>query len=58
MSVFTVLICALVLAGWIAIWLRHRHSERRRRAREEEWDELARRYPDLDTELDRVWYGR
>jgi len=34
MSLFTVLFCALVLAAWIAIWLRYRHSERRRRARQ------------------------
>jgi hypothetical protein len=58
MSMFTVLFCALVMAAWIAIWLRYRHSERRRRARQAEWEELVRCCRDLDRDLDRVWYDR
>jgi poly-beta-1,6-N-acetyl-D-glucosamine biosynthesis protein PgaD len=57
-SSFIILVCAVVLVGWSAIWLRCRVSERRRRARQAEWEELARHYSDLDRELDEVWHRR
>jgi hypothetical protein len=57
-SSFILLIGALAAIGWSAIWLRYRLSERRRRARQADWDELVRRYSDLDHELDQVWYRR
>jgi hypothetical protein len=55
---FTVFICVLVLATGFAIWLRHCLSERRRRARQAEWEQLMRHCQDLDRELDRIWCGR
>lgn len=56
-SSFTILACALVLLAWGAVWLSHRRSEWRRRARQAEWEELARCHSDLDQQLDRVWHG-
>jgi hypothetical protein len=57
-SSFVLLIGALVAIGWSAVWLRHRLSQRRRRARQADWEKLVRRYSDLDRELDQVWYRR
>jgi hypothetical protein len=57
-SSLDILICSPVLVVWGAIWLRHRQSARRRRARQAEWEALARHHSDLDHELDQVWYGR
>lgn len=57
-SSLNILICAPVLVVWGAVWLRARLWQRRRRARQAEWEALARHHSDLDRELDRVWYGR
>jgi hypothetical protein len=55
---FAIFICALVSVTWGALWLRNRLWERRSRARQAEWEALARHHTDLDRELDRVWHGR
>jgi hypothetical protein len=57
-SSLDILVCAPVLVVWGAVWLRHHLSERRRRARQAEWEALTRHHIDLDHELDRVWHGR
>lgn len=57
-SLFGVVICSvLILAGGV-LRLYVDRSARRFRARRTDWRELARRYPDLDRELDRLWHGR
>jgi hypothetical protein len=50
--------CVPVLVVWGAVWLRHFLWKRRRRARQAQWEALARHHTELDRELDRLWYGR
>jgi len=55
---FGAVVCALVLLTWSAVGLYCYcccRAMRCRRAPQPEWDELVRRYADLDSELDRVW---
>jgi len=55
-SMFGIVICALVGLAWSAVGLHCRLLARR--VRRVEWEELMRHYPDLDRELDRVWRAR
>lgn len=57
-SVFGVVTCSVLLVAWGVLRLYSRRSARRTSARRPDWRELARRYPDLDSELDRFWYRR
>jgi len=57
-SLFGIVICAVLLLGWGSIRLYSRRSARRLIASRTDWRELVRRYPELDRELDRFWYGR
>ena len=57
-SIFGVVICAVLLLAGGGLRLYSRRSARRLCARQADWRELVRRYPDLDSELDRFWYRR
>jgi hypothetical protein len=57
-SIFGVVICSVLLLVWGLLRLYSRRSARRMSARRTDWRELARHYPDLDSELDRFWYRR
>jgi len=57
-SISGVVICAVLLLAGGGLRLYSRRAARRLSARRADWRELARRYPDLDSELDRFWYRR
>lgn len=58
-SLLSVIVCAPVLVGWLALCgplYLYRHQLRRRQRRERaEWARLVAGEPDLDADLDRTW---
>jgi hypothetical protein len=59
-SLATVVVCAIVLVTWLTLycWNRAKSRSHRFRQRRQDWEALARSYPDLDTELDQIWQRR
>ena len=57
-SIFSVVLCSVLLLAGSLLRLYSRRSARHLSARRADWRELVRRYPDLDRELDRFWYRR
>jgi hypothetical protein len=54
-SVVTVVACAPILVGWLAVCAFRYLAGRRQRRQETEWTRLVAALSDLDAELDRTW---
>jgi hypothetical protein len=54
-SVLTLIACAPIVAGWVAVCVCQYLYDRRRRLNAAQWARLAPSLAELDAELDRGW---
>jgi hypothetical protein len=54
-SVLTVVACAPIAAGWLAVFVFRYVAVRREGRQDAKWTQLVAALSDLDADLDRIW---